>query len=63
MGQCFSQARWYGERLLNEDAWANWERHSARRYYKIGHMLGKGAFSEVRALRWTINATTLRQPF
>jgi hypothetical protein len=53
MGQCFSRARYECERFFDEDAWANWAHHSVRRYYKIGHMLGKGAFSQVRGVAST----------
>jgi hypothetical protein len=55
MGPCCSRARYLGESIVAEDAWSNWEHHRARKYYKIGRMLGKGAFSEV-CIAWVLDA-------
>ena len=50
MGLCLSRSRYYSESLVNENAWQNWDRHRAREFYKIGRLLGKGAFSSVCTL-------------
>ena len=48
MGLCWSRTRYFSEMLMDEEAWSNWDRHEARKYYKVGRPLGKGAFSSVR---------------
>jgi hypothetical protein len=49
MGACWSSAQYFTESLFDQSAWKNWNNHAARKYYEIGHLLGKGAFSEVRS--------------
>lgn len=50
MGQCCSKAQYQLVRRFDENAWNNWDKHFARRFYDIHGTLGKGAFSEVRSV-------------
>jgi hypothetical protein len=54
MGVCCTKAAQFAylyEKYVNEDAWLCWDKHEARKYYRIGRVLGRGAFSEVCS--WT----------
>lgn len=58
MGVCCSKVKkvaYLYEKYVNEDAWLQWDKHEARKYYKVERLLGRGAFSEVRAScsHWT----------
>ena len=56
MGQCLSQVRYSCELLVDEEAWSKWGRHRVHRFYKVGPLLGKGAFSQAR----TFSSLTVR---
>ena len=52
MGLCCTKAAQMAyayEKYVNEDAWLQWDKHEARKHYRVTSVLGRGAFSEVRA--------------
>ena len=64
MGKCLSRAIYIKENWLEDsrDLWHAWGHHRVHEVYRVGSLLGKGAFSEVRINMEGVRSFYVKRP-